>query len=76
MCDAALTPTPACTMTPSILNLRNDAAASPANDGDEGGLSSIATEILNGLRKTERIVPGRSSEDEQYAFTKTIPTSV
>ncbi|GAA99435.1 uncharacterized protein L969DRAFT_93896 [Mixia osmundae IAM 14324] len=53
---------------PEIIELRK--AAGPDS------CSSVRDDIVRGLQRTERTIPGKQPEDEQYAWTKSIPTIV
>lgn len=49
----------------SIIDLRN---------GSGTNSTFLRDEIVAGLKKTKRVMPGTAKEDEKFAHTKTIPT--
>ena len=76
-------------MVADILNLRTSPKSSNASlpdpaaarNGDEapaagaGGDTSLAEQIVEGLRKKELVVPGETSDDKEWAYAKDITTS-
>ncbi|GAA6017455.1 hypothetical protein JCM10207_008231 [Rhodosporidiobolus poonsookiae] len=65
-------------LSPTSSPSRSDSPSTPASSvaDEDVGVDPLRQQIVDGLLKTQHTVPGKTDEDRQFGFTKTVPTMV